>query len=843
MKGHGSIDSDSTLSEDFEAGSLPPPRYDQIYHASHDPETAELGAEGPYHIRDDGRVDIDFNSSIIRAFSKCFPSAPDEDSQPAPPAYESKRPFDPSTASSLKWNIKLNIVIQVVGSRGDVQPFIVLGTKLQRYGHRVRIATHDIFAAFVRQAGLEFYPIGGDPASLMAYMVKNPSLIPSMKTIMSGEIGRKRQMVAEMLAGCWDSCVLPDQFSGQPFVADAIIANPPSFAHVHCAQALGIPVHLMFTMPWTSTRSFPHPLANLTNVDESHAAANYMSYHVVELMTWQGLGDVINDWRESIELEPVNFLDGPALAQMLKIPFTYCFSPGLVPKPKDWPDYVDVCGFFFRCTPAYTPESGLVDFLAAGPPPVYFGFGSIVLDDPAKMLSTILGAVKAAGVRAIISKGWSDLGGDVEENVYYIGDCPHEWLFPRVAAVVHHGGAGTTACSLKNGRPTLVCPFFGDQPFWGHMIANSGAGPDPLPPRCMTVNTLAEAIRFLMRKETALAAEVIAERMDREQGVQAAVNSFHRHLPLGTMQCDLIPDQPAVWAIKSGRREVKLSKLAAEIVISQRNSLQKDLKTYKTKPLIIDPIRWEPLSGGISASVGTTVDIGRCLTGMVTEPIKAYSKERRRQDRVDSTERFEESQQPAESSSSIHTVTSTKSRGKQPSAGGKAALAGAKSLGWLAPKAIKGATVDIPLALAEGFRILPKLYGDEVRDHGRVTGAASGFAVGGKTFAYGLFDGIAGLGVQPYNEYKKSGAVGIATGLGKGLAGLVTKPGAAMVGAWAYPAAGIAHSVRSAVYNKARKLVEVQRAAEGQWLAEQQQWTGSQKIALMEKFNELGSKK
>lgn len=178
--------------------------------------------------------------------------------------------------------------IQVVGSRGDVQPFIALGTELQQYGHRVRLATHDMFASFVRKAGLEFYPIGGDPASLMAYMVKNPSLMPSIKTIMSGEIGRKRQMVAEMLSGCWDSCVLPDQFSGEPFVADAIIANPPSFAHVHCAQALGIPVHLMFTMPWTSTRSFPHPLANLTNVDGSHAAANYMSYHVVELMTWQG---------------------------------------------------------------------------------------------------------------------------------------------------------------------------------------------------------------------------------------------------------------------------------------------------------------------------------------------------------------------------------------------------------------------------------------------------------------------------------------------------------------------------------------------------------------------------
>ncbi|KAH0361449.1 sterol glucosyltransferase, partial [Aureobasidium melanogenum] len=823
MKEHESSNSDSTFSEGSESGSLPPPRYDQIYYDTHDPETVELGEEGPYHIRGDGRVDIDFNSSVIRAFSKCFPSAPEEDSQPAPLAYDPKGPADPSTASSLQWNIKLNI-----GSRGDVQPFIALGTEFQRYGHR---------------AGLEFYPIGGDPASLMAYMVKNPSLMPSMKTIMSGEIGRKRQMVAEMLLGCWDSCVLPDQFSGQPFVADAIIANPPSFAHVHCAQALGIPVHLVFTMPWTSTRSFPHPLANLTNVDGSHAAANYMSYHVVDLMTWQGLGDVINNWRQSIELEPINLLDGPALLEMLKVPVTYCWSPGLVPKPKDWPDFVDVCGFFFRDAPDYTPKPALVDFLAAGPPPVNVGFGSIVLDDSAKMLSTILDAVKAVGIRAIISKGWSDLNGDVDKNIYYIDDCPHEWLFPHVAAVVHHGGAGTTACGLENRKPTLVCPFLGDQPFWGHMVANSGAGSKPLPPRYMTVDTLAESIRFLLREETSLAAEVIAERMHREHGVQAAVNSFHRHLSLEAMQCDLIPDQPAVWTIKSGRRKVKISKLAAEIAVSQRNSLQKDLKTYKTKPLVIDPVRWDPVGGGLSAVMATTVDLGVCLTGMVTEPIKAYGEERRRQDKANAAEALEEAQQPAGSSASIHTTTSTKSRDKQSSAGGKAALASVKSVGWFAPKALKGIALDIPLAMAEGFRTMPRFYGDEVRDHGKVTGAGSGFAVGGKTFAYGLYDGISGLGVQPYKDYKKSGAVGIATGLGKGLAGLVTKPGAALFGAWAYPTAGKTKRFRSAVYNESRKLVEMQRAAEGQWLAEQQQWTGSQKIALMEKFGELGSKK
>jgi UDP:flavonoid glycosyltransferase YjiC (YdhE family) len=175
----------------------------------------------------------------------------------------------------------------VVGSRGDVQPFLALGNELQRNGHRVRIATHDVFADFVEKAGLEFYPIGGNPAALMAYMVKNPSLLPSLQTIMDGEIGRKRAMIADMLEGFWDSCLLPDPVTDVPFVADAIIANPPSFAHIHCAQALGIPVHMMFTMPWTTTKAFPHPLANLTG-DGDPGMANFLSYHLVEWMTWQG---------------------------------------------------------------------------------------------------------------------------------------------------------------------------------------------------------------------------------------------------------------------------------------------------------------------------------------------------------------------------------------------------------------------------------------------------------------------------------------------------------------------------------------------------------------------------
>lgn len=125
---------------------------------------------------------------------------------------------------------------------------------------------------------------------------------------------------------------------------------------------------------------------------------------------------------------------------------------------------IDVCGFFFRDAPKYQPEPALQQFLSSGPPPIYIGFGSIVIDDPEKLTATILDAVRATGTRAIVSRGWSKLGGDSpgDDQVFFLGDCPHEWLFQHVTAVIHHGGAGTTACGLLNAKPTTIVPFFGE---------------------------------------------------------------------------------------------------------------------------------------------------------------------------------------------------------------------------------------------------------------------------------------------------------------------------------------------------------------------------------------------
>ncbi|KAH6720229.1 sterol glucosyltransferase [Leptodontidium sp. MPI-SDFR-AT-0119] len=773
---------------------------------------------------DDGRIDIDIDTNISRKLSQLLSSPP----------YESNA--EPPVDRERTWKTKLNIVIQVVGSRGDVQPFIALGNELQKYGHRVRLATHMVFEDFVRKSSLEFHPIGGDPAELMAYMVKNPGLIPKMSSLQAGDIPKKRAMIKEILEGCWNSCIQPDINSGAPFVADAIIANPPSFGHLHCAQALGIPVHLMFTMPWSSTKAFPHPLANLKYKGTDPNLANYLSYNVVEFLTWQGIGDLVNKWRrETLELEPVPAAEGPYLAKTLKIPFTYCWSPALVPKPADWHSHIDVCGFFFRDPPEYNPPDDLREFLDQSPPPIYIGFGSIVIDNPENMTAIIISAIKSTGVRAIISRGWSKLDGEKLPNVLYLGDCPHEWLFQHVAAVIHHGGAGTTACGLLNGKPTTIVPFFGDQPFWGNMVAAAGAGPKPIPHGSLQSRNLAEAILFCLTPEASIAAQRIAEKMKTEDGVKAAVKSFHANLPREAMQCDFLPNEAAAWSYKQGKKNTQMSKLAAATIMKQSARLdRKALKLHQTKIISIENERWEPVTAVSSASVAAVTDMAGAAAGIFREPYKEYQRGHVESDVGDSLAAHrDKSKMTPSTSTTVRNLdtgeildllnlpaNTTVICKKKPHLASSMAAASINSLGKVVVRYSKGVLVDIPLAATEGMRAVPRLYGEEVKEHAPITDWKSGSSVAGKMFVGGMYEGFTDIFVQTYKGKEAEGAIGVAKGLSKGLLSVTMKTGAATVGLVAYPSQGIYRSIRTAVKSKARKMIEEAKLREGQWMLE-----------------------
>ncbi|KAK5165296.1 uncharacterized protein LTR77_009394 [Saxophila tyrrhenica] len=803
------------------------------------------------NLTEDGRIDVDLNSRLSRTLCRVARLPPTD-------GVDDKSIEKQAVGSDDLFPIRINVTIQVVGSRGDVQPFIALGVGLQRHGHRIRVATHARFRSNVLDAGLEFYSIGGSPEDLMAYMVKNPGLIPSVASLRGGDIARKRAMIADMLRGCWDSCIQPDEATGVPFVADAIIANPPSFAHIHCAEALGIPMHMVFTMPWTATTAFAHPLANIKGGHNNRGVTNHVSYLVVGSLTWSGIGDIVNAWREKLGLEAVPATEGPLLVETLKVPHTYCWSPALVPKPKDWPRYIDISGFLFRETPAYTPSKELQAFLDAGPPPVYVGFGSIVLEDTTKLSAALVEAISICGERAIVSPGWSRLQVPAGRHDFFcVEECPHEWLFKRVSAVVHHGGAGTTAIGLREARPTIIVPFFGDQPFWGEMVAMSGAGPAPIPQREVSVASLTEAIRYCQGPTAHSAAAALSEQIKHENGVQAAVTSFHANLPLERMRCRMLPDQPASWTLKIGRKKVPISRSAAESLVADVGLDPRNLNVYHANPIYISNRRWDPVTGTASSVIATGVGMADGATGLIFKPAEEFRRARRctpegTAGRASSSEASVAGQRivsvseerPADSvheddddddsaASTLHAVarrnsithvTSSQDATEDGSArrsgyavAGSMAAASGKSLGKFFTSYTRGTLVDLPLATAEGFRCLPRLWGQEVKEYGQVKDLRSGAVVAGKTFVGGMATGFRDVVMHPVRGGQSAGVLGVAQGLATGTGSLVSNSVGASLSLFALPASGLTKSLYTLSHRSTAKRVMEARREEGKW--------------------------
>lgn len=336
------------------------------------------------------------------------------------------------------------------------------------------------------------------------------------------------------------------------------------------------------------------------------------------------------------------------------------WSPGLIPKPADWGPEIDIAGFvFLDLASSFKPPEMLAKFLEAGEPPVYIGFGSIVVDDPDKFTSLIFEAVAKAGVRALVSKGWGGLGDEshTPDNVYMLENTPHDWLFPRVSAVVHHGGAGTTAIGLKCGKPTMIVPFFGDQPFWGEMVARAGAGAHQATPyKRLTADVLAEGIKQCLTSEAKEAAETIANSIAEEgDGAKNAVDSFHRHLPMHgphSMRCPILPNHVAVWTLK--RSNLRLSALAAELLIEQKKIQWRDLRLCRHYEWNDFEGPGEPLTGAGAALANTAGGIAKGIGGMPVRWARSIRKK----------EKKEQRQKQRRESQALRTTSETESRSR-----------------------------------------------------------------------------------------------------------------------------------------------------------------------------------
>ncbi|OCF44536.1 hypothetical protein I317_01608 [Kwoniella heveanensis CBS 569] len=681
----------------------------------------------------------------------------------------------------------LNIVIFIVGSRGDVQPYLSLALHLiQSHSHRVRIATHPDFKDFLDDH-LEFFDVGGDPKELMAYMVKNPGLMPGMASLTNGDIASKRKMTSTMLEGFHKSTFTPDTESGKPFAADAIISNPPAFGHVHIAEALGVPLHMTFTMPWSPTTNFNHPLVNVQQSNAEKGLTNYLSFALAEMLTWQGLGDVINNFRSnSLSLEPISMRSGPSILDRLKVPWTYCWSDALINKPKDWKEHIDISGFYFLSGDVdFQPEPELKSFLDSGEAPIYIGFGSVVVEDATAMTKTIFEAVQAAGVRALVSAGWGGLGGcDVPENVFILkGNIPHDWLFAegRVSAVCHHGGAGTTAIGLRNGLPTIVVPFFGDQMFWGNMIHKAGAGPAPIPQKSLTSENLSAAIKFATSAHAKSAAQTMADQIRSESGEQKGVDSFHRHLPLLNMRCDVDPSRVAHWW--SDDLCMKISGPVAAVLAEKRKLDWKSLEPHRPKEYDSRKGISDPLSGGATAILGTVTGYYAGIAQIFYDPPKGI----------------------------INTATAI-------------------------PKGI----MNIINHVSEGMDNIPKLIGSSSRERGKVSDFESGVREGAKGVFYGYWDGITGLVTEPVEGAKKEGFVGALKGMGRSYINATARPAAGIMGAMSLPLRGAAKSFRSRFAMPQELVLQDPRKALGVQSA--RSLSAEVKEEILRKFEAVASK-
>jgi UDP:flavonoid glycosyltransferase YjiC (YdhE family) len=575
---------------------------------------------------------------------------------------------------------------------------------------------------------------------------------------------------------------------------------------------------MMFTFPYSPTVQFPHPLANIKRSNADANYTNFMSYPLVELMTWQGLGDLVNKFRvKSLGLEPVSTLWAPGQLYRLKVPYTYMWSPSLVPKPADWGPEIDVAGFvFLELADNFKPPDSLTKFLKDGPPPVYIGFGSIVVDDPDQFTEMIFEAVKLAGVRALVSKGWGGLGGEDMElpsYIYMLDNTPHDWLFPQVSAVVHHGGAGTTAAGLKCGKPTMIVPFFGDQPFWGAMVSKARAGAfECIPYKKLTAETLAEGIEQCMTEEARVNVAKIAKSIDEEgDGAQNAVKSFHRSLPLRgdrSMRCSILDNRVAVWSLK--KTSLRLSALAADILVEQKKVKWQDLRLIRHYDWNDFDGPGEPLTGGGAAVLGTVVNVGKGVGGIparMTRSIKKRKRHEKKKKRF--AEEKESKEDQLEREETLHEEGRATANGRpkaaqrqatefsalscEPSEGIAEQLAGDAGDGLAhTGAAIAKAPMDISLAVARGFHNAPRLYGDDtVRRPIRISGYKSGLRAGRNEFIYGVYDGFTGVVTLPYRGAKEKGVLGFLDGFGMGFGGLILKNIAALVGPPAYISKGI----------------------------------------------------
>lgn len=419
----------------------------------------------------------------------------------------------------------MKVLIMTLGTRGDVQPFIALARGLLVAGHEVVLAGPQRFAGFVAGHGVPFAGVDDGPMRLMDDPAAAGAVIEGGIRARLHQVRTMPAMFTQLLADCWAVAS-----HGMGAGADLVVHNGQILAGQHVAEALGVPAVLAVPIPmYVPTREFPWPGAAMPTW--LPAAANRATYLGMKAPA-AIFGRVVDRWREETLGLPRRHgrhdpLRRPDNGQT---PVLHAFSPSVLPPPMDWPDSVHTTGYWVL-PPADDPlPPRLEDFLGAGDPPVFVGFGSMSGRDPARSTALVLEAARQAKTRLVIGAGWGGLDSSMSgDGVLAVGDVDYQRLFPRMAAVVHHGGAGTAGTAFASGRPQVVCPFVADQPFWARLAHHHGVAPAPQPQRHLTAAGLAAAITTASKDpDMARAAQELGHRVRAEDGVSAAVTMLQQ---------------------------------------------------------------------------------------------------------------------------------------------------------------------------------------------------------------------------------------------------------------------------------------------------------------------------
>lgn len=411
------------------------------------------------------------------------------------------------------------ITILAIGSRGDVQPYIALGAALIRAGKKVRIATFDAFKALAEGAGMEFYQVKGDITAIASNVKRDSTMRGEspLKAIQS--FGKLKDYATEVQGDLYDAMFTASED------AEAVIYHPGCVIGHFAAQHLGIPSLLASPYPMYPTKQY----SSLVFYGRVHLGSgfNILSHKMFQRMMWMTGGMPVKQfWMKRFGKAPENYKNIFAHLADSPTPVLISGSPSIFPTPENCPDNIHTTGYwFYDEEQAWKPAAELTAFLEAGSKPIYIGFGSMGNpDEAAETRRIMLEAAEKTGQRAVLAAGWSGMQteGSLPENIFMLESAPHSWLFPRMSAVVHHGGAGTAAAGFRAGVPSVIVPHGMDQYAWGYRAYELGVGTKPINRSKLTSDNLANAIQQVLQPAVMEKAAALGEAIRSEGGADLA---------------------------------------------------------------------------------------------------------------------------------------------------------------------------------------------------------------------------------------------------------------------------------------------------------------------------------